>query len=63
TCPHLGCTLSFQSESKLWCCPCHGSCFHVDGSIAKGPANAKLNFYGEGLNKIDPHIFKESTNK
>ncbi|MEG1638786.1 MAG: FAD-dependent oxidoreductase [Erysipelotrichaceae bacterium] len=59
SCPHLGCTLSFESETKLWCCPCHGSSFNVDGSIVKGPANAKLNYYGEGKNKIDPHLFKK----
>lgn len=58
TCPHLGCTLSFNSVDKTWDCPCHGSRFSYSGDIIKGPATISLHHYGEGLNPIDPHIFE-----
>lgn len=59
TCPHLGCTCTFNDIDKTWDCPCHGSRFHYDGTIIKGPSTMKLNAYGEGLNDIDPHILDD----
>lgn len=58
TCPHLGCTLSFNTVDKTWDCPCHGSRFSYSGKIIKGPATISLHPYGDGLNPIDPHIFE-----
>lgn len=58
TCPHLGCTLSFNAVDKTWDCPCHGSRFSYTGEIIKGPATIQLHRYGDGLNPIDPHIFE-----
>lgn len=45
TCPHLGCSYAWQSGQKLFVCPCHGSQFTLDGSVAKGPAEAPLSHY------------------
>lgn len=59
TCPHLGCICSFNMVDKTWDCPCHGSRFSYKGEIIKGPAEYQLRPYGEGLNTIDPHIFKK----
>ena len=36
-CPHLGCTIS-RVSGNLLVCPCHGSTFHLDGSVVTGPA-------------------------
>jgi quinol---cytochrome c reductase iron-sulfur subunit, bacillus type len=36
-CPHLGCTVPWNKEKKLFICPCHGGTFSVDGSRVSGP--------------------------
>lgn len=40
-CPHLGCRVAPAPDGGLRC-PCHGSRFHTDGSVAAGPARAPL---------------------
>lgn len=42
-CSHLGCSISFVTASDShpetsFDCPCHGSRFHLDGSVLHGPA-------------------------
>ena len=37
-CPHLGCSLIFNSKEKTWDCPCHSSRFDIDGKCIKGPS-------------------------
>jgi thiosulfate dehydrogenase [quinone] large subunit len=42
-CPHLGCTVAYQSSAKLIACPCHGSEFNAEtGSVIRGPATSGL---------------------
>ncbi|GAA2384842.1 MULTISPECIES: ubiquinol-cytochrome c reductase iron-sulfur subunit [Gordonia] len=41
TCTHAGCTLSGVSDGTIDC-PCHGSKFHLDGTVANGPADRPL---------------------
>jgi Rieske Fe-S protein len=36
-CTHLGCLIDRASDDLL-VCPCHGSRFHLDGTVAAGPA-------------------------
>jgi len=36
-CPHLGCSVAWQSQSKTFVCPCHGGCFAPNGSRISGP--------------------------
>ncbi len=36
-CTHLGCTITHQADGLL-VCPCHGSRFHLDGTVAAGPS-------------------------
>jgi Rieske Fe-S protein len=47
-CTHLGCHLDRVADGE-GVCPCHGSRFHADGTVAKGPANRPL----EAL-KVEP---------
>jgi Rieske Fe-S protein len=41
TCTHAGCTVSDVAGGTINC-PCHGSRYHLDGSVANGPASAPL---------------------
>jgi nitrite reductase/ring-hydroxylating ferredoxin subunit len=40
-CTHLGCRIARVSDGLL-VCPCHGSKFRTDGSVAAGPASRPL---------------------
>ncbi len=40
-CTHLGCSITRQSDGLLTC-PCHGSQFRIDGTVARGPAARPL---------------------
>jgi Rieske Fe-S protein len=40
-CTHAGCTVSEVADGTINC-PCHGSRFNLDGSVAKGPAQQPL---------------------
>jgi Rieske Fe-S protein len=41
-CPHMGCTVNWNSAEKSWDCPCHGSRFDKEGKAIHGPALARL---------------------
>jgi Rieske Fe-S protein len=41
TCTHAGCTVSEVAGGTINC-PCHGSKYNLDGSVAKGPASRPL---------------------
>ncbi len=38
TCPHLGCPIDYQAQSRQFVCPCHRSVFDLDGARISGPA-------------------------
>ena len=37
-CSHLGCSINFNKDGNSFDCPCHGSRFHLDGTVLHGPA-------------------------
>jgi Rieske Fe-S protein len=41
-CSHLGCPIALNSAEKSFDCPCHGSRFHLNGTVLHGPAVAPL---------------------
>jgi thiosulfate dehydrogenase [quinone] large subunit len=42
-CPHAGCTVAYQTASKIIACPCHGSEFNPrTGDVTRGPAPSGL---------------------
>lgn len=41
-CTHVCCECSYDSASKVFYCPCHGSVFDVSGKVVRGPAVADL---------------------
>ncbi|MFI1916323.1 ubiquinol-cytochrome c reductase iron-sulfur subunit [Nocardia sp. NPDC020380] len=41
TCTHLGCKVNAIADGVIKC-PCHGSEFHLDGTVAQGPAARPL---------------------
>lgn len=41
-CTHLGCPVQYVQGGHLFLCPCHGSVFNDDGSVAGGPAMRPL---------------------
>jgi len=44
-CTHLGCPVHWFSQPKIFMCPCHGSVFNSDGTVAGGPAPRPLFTY------------------
>jgi Rieske Fe-S protein len=41
-CSHLGCSVALNKDANTFDCPCHGSRFHLDGTVLRGPAPAPL---------------------
>lgn len=41
-CPHLGCGFRWDTQDRLFKCPCHGSNFDIDGTVKAGPAPRPL---------------------
>ena len=41
-CSHLGCSIALNTKDNTFDCPCHGSRFHLDGTVLRGPAPAPL---------------------
>ena len=41
-CSHLGCSVALNQPAGSFDCPCHGSRFHLDGTVLHGPAPVPL---------------------
>ena len=53
-CSHLGCSIALNDAKKSFDCPCHGSRFHLDGTVLNGPAVAPLSNLTWEQNSSDP---------
>ncbi len=45
TCPHMGCTVEWESKEQIFLCPCHESKFALDGNVIEGVAIEPLEKY------------------
>jgi len=41
-CTHLCCTVTFDEDRGVFCCPCHGSVYDRSGRRIRGPAHEDL---------------------
>ncbi len=57
-CPHLGCPLHYNKESKTWDCRCHGSSYKPNGEYIFAPTNKNLKIFDYSDYKIK-HNYKE----
>ncbi len=44
-CPHLGCTVTYEPDSKVIWCPCHNGMFDLHGRNIAGPPPRPLDEY------------------
>jgi cytochrome b6-f complex iron-sulfur subunit len=44
-CPHLGCTVPWNEQSRTFPCPCHASTFDLRGDLLSPPAPRALDLY------------------
>lgn len=44
-CPHLGCTVTYEPDSKVIWCPCHNGIFDLHGRNIAGPPPRPLDEY------------------
>ena len=44
-CTHNACTVGYSVQNNNFPCPCHGSVFNANGSVANGPATQPLKEY------------------
>lgn len=63
SCTHLECLFSWDSEKKLFVCPCHGSEFSTTGQVMKGPAERDLDRFPIQLVAADGTVLRDSTQK
>jgi menaquinol-cytochrome c reductase iron-sulfur subunit len=57
-CPHLGCSVNFQSTSKNFVCPCHGGTFDLNGQRVERPGFT--NPAPRGMDKLPVQIAQDT---
>jgi Rieske Fe-S protein len=53
-CSHLGCSIALNAKDGSFDCPCHGSRFHLDGTVRHGPAAYPLSHLKWAQDTTDP---------
>jgi Rieske Fe-S protein len=54
-CSHLGCSIGLNAPAGSFDCPCHGSRFHLDGTVLRGPAAYPLSHLKWEQDTTDPN--------
>jgi Rieske Fe-S protein len=54
-CSHLGCSVALNTSAQTFDCPCHGSRFHLDGTVLHGPAAYPLSHLTWQQDSSDPN--------
>ena len=55
-CTHLGCPIKWLPTAEIFLCPCHGSVFNADGTVAGGPAPRPLFTYDVRVDPKTRHV-------
>jgi cytochrome b6-f complex iron-sulfur subunit len=59
-CTHLGCTVPWNSDKRLFTCPCHASVFDIRGNVLSPPAPRALDRFPvrieNGIVKVDTAV-------
>jgi Rieske Fe-S protein len=54
-CSHLGCSVALNQSAQSFDCPCHGSRFHLNGDVLRGPAAYPLSHLNWTQDASDPN--------
>lgn len=57
-CSHLGCSVALNQSAQSFDCPCHGSRFHLDGTVLHGPAAFPLSHLNWKQDSGDPNTIE-----
>jgi Rieske Fe-S protein len=57
-CSHLGCSVALNQSAQSFDCPCHGSRFHLDGTVLHGPAAFPLSHLNWKQDGSDPNTIE-----
>ena len=62
-CPHLGCSVSWHEDRRLFICPCHGGVFAPDGTLISGPPPRSMDALNtkteDGTLKVEYQYFRK----
>lgn len=48
-CTHLGCTVPWVEEEKIFKCPCHSSTFDIRGAVIQSPAPRAMDLFAVSI--------------
>ena len=46
-CTHLGCTVNWKEDERVFLCPCHDASFDAEGAVIDGPPPRPLDRFAE----------------
>ncbi len=58
-CTHLGCHVSWDPQSRVFRCPCHGGVYDISGKVVAGPPPRPLATYSTRIDPANHEVFVE----